>query len=57
MNGKESAVKKESASVIGEVGYDSLEVDKLRSEKEPEERVVHYDVGLMTPLEQDKDEK
>ncbi|MEK7553714.1 MAG: hypothetical protein AAB504_03500 [Patescibacteria group bacterium] len=57
LNGKESAVKKESASVIGEVGYDSLEVDKLRSEKEPEERVVHYDVGLMTPLEQDKDEK
>ncbi len=49
LNGKEAAVRKESAPVIGEVGYgDKEEPESL--EKESEERVVHYDVGLITPL-------
>ncbi len=74
LNGKESAVKKESASVIGQVGYgdkvsdpeveqahygagfESLKEETKSLEKEPEERVVHYDVGLMTPLENGKPE-
>jgi len=56
LNGKETAVRKESAPVIGEVGYgDKEESESLK--KEPEERVVHYDVGLMTPLGEEEEIK